>query len=209
MMDKQIIGGQITMTRAERQRLESLQRRRSRRKGGGSIAGDMVLMLLLACAAVLLYALIQMSVTGEAPELAGRQLYIVAGGSMKPAFGPGSLLAVRAAKPSALKVDDIIIFIDPENPPQPAVSRIAAVNSASELTFTICGDASTEAESAPVPERNILGKAEFAVPHAGHVLNFARTRTGLISILLVPALLIVIFEFCKLLRCAAALEKRR
>lgn len=207
-MDKQIFSEQITMTRSERQRLESLQRRRSRRPGGGSIAGDIILVILLACAAVLLYALIQMRVTGKAPELAGRQFYIVAGSGMEPAFGPGSLLAVKAVKPEDLTVDDVIIFTDPANPAQSSVSRIAAVNSAEGLTFTIRGDASGVDEPAPVPGESILGIGEFTIPYAGYILDFARTRSGLIYMLLVPALLIVIFEFGKLLRSAALLEKR-
>lgn len=197
------------MTRSERQRLESLRRRRSRRPGGLSIAGDIILVVLLACAAVLLYALIQMRVTGEAPELAGRQFYIVAGSGMEPAFGPGSLLAVTTVKPAALKIDDVIVFTDPGNPAQLDVSRIAAVNGAEGLTFTIRGDASGEGGDAPIPGESIIGKAEFTIPYAGYILGFARTRSGLISILLVPALFIVIFEFGKLLRSAALLEKRR
>lgn len=207
MMDRRIHSEQITMTRSERQRREALRRRRGRRPGGGSIAGDIILVILLACAAVLLYALIQMRVTGKAPELTGRQFYIIAGSGMEPAFGPGSLLAVKTVKPAGLEIDDVIIFTDSANPGQPAVSRIAAVNSAAGLTFTIRGDASIEEEPAPVPGENILGKAEFTVPHAGYILDFARTRAGLITIFLVPALLIVIFEFGKLLRYAALLEK--
>ena len=57
---------QITMTRAERQRLEAMQRRR-RKSGRETMAGKIILIFLLLIASVFVYALIESKITGDSP----------------------------------------------------------------------------------------------------------------------------------------------
>lgn len=200
--------GRITMTRAERQRREALQLRRGREASRWTIPGNILMIILLLCVSVVVYALIKSKVTGEAPELAGRHFYIVLSGSMEPAFSTGSLLAVQKVEAEDLKKGDVITFIDPADPARIVSHRIVAVNTAPEPTFTTRGDANNKDDPARVPEENVLGKGEFFIPHAGYILNFARTTTGLVSMVLIPALFIAIFEFRNLLRHVSALERR-
>lgn len=199
---------QIPITRSERQRRE-VERRRSHRKRYGSLPGDIILIALLAFAAVLLYALIQSKVTGRAPELAGRQLYIAVGDSMSPSFGPGSLLVARKVNPIDLKVGDIIIFVDPANPAQAANHRIQKIDATGGLTFITRGDANLRDDPMPVPKQNILGKYEFAIAHAGYIFKYFQTTTGLILMVLLPALLVIVFELHKLRRYLAEAGKMR
>lgn len=199
---------QISITRRERQKRQA-EDRRSRRKGYGFVPWDIILIILLAAVAVVLYALIQSKVTGKAPELAGRQFYIARDGSMRPTFGPGSLLAARAVEPPDLEVDDIIVFVDPENALQVLGHRIEKIDIAEGLVFTTRGDANLRDDPMPVPEEYILGKYEFSISYAGYILEFGRTAAGLIIMVLVPAFLVIVFELYKLRRHLAALRKKR
>ncbi len=205
MINKRISTGQITMTRAERQRREALQHRRIR-KAGAPVFGNIVLIVLLLCAAAMVYVLIKSKATGEALELAGRQLYIVLGSSMEPTVGPGSLLVVKAVDPADLEREDVITFIDPADPERVISSRIVEIDG---LSFITRGDANKMNDPGTVPAENILGKGECFVPYAGYILNFAQTATGLITMVLIPSLVIVLYEFINLLRYAAAMEKKR
>ncbi len=200
---------QITMTRAERQKREGMQRRRSRKKPRWFILGNIILITLLLCASVVVYAIIKSKITGEALQLAGRQFYTVLSSSMEPAFGPGSLLAVQDVKVEELQKSDVITFIDPSDSVRIISHRIVQVHTAAGLTFTTRGDANESDDPVPVPMENILGKGEFFIPYAGYIFNFARTTTGLVSMFLIPAVLIAIFEFFNLLRHVSALEKKR
>lgn len=199
---------QIPITRAERQERET-RRRRILKKACGPMLGDILLIMLLACAAVMLYALIQSKSSGKAPELAGRQFYIVQSETMQPVFGSGSLLAIKQVEPARLVKGDIITFIDPDNPSRTVSHRITAVNTDAGLTFTTRGDANPKNDPATVPAESIIGKGEFFIPYAGYLLGFVQTTVGLISVVLVPALLIIVFECRKLLRHAAAHKKER
>lgn len=206
MPDERISAGQITMTRAERQRREALQRRCGSKTSWKAVVGNIFLIILLVCAGVIVYTLIKSEVTGEVPELAGRQLYIVLGSSMEPTVSPGSLLVVKAVDPAALKREDMITFIDPANPSRVIGHRIVEID---ELNFITRGDANKMNDPEPVPAENILGKVEFFIPYAGYILNFAQTKTGLIVMVLIPVLLIVVYEFLNLLRYTVAMEKQR
>ncbi len=205
MFDHKNYVGQITMTRAQRQTREELQRRRSR-KSGNPVFGNIFLIVLLLCAAVMVYILIKSDATGEVPELAGRRLYIVLGSSMEPTVTPGSLLVVKAVDPVDLKREDVITFIDPADPERVISHRIVQLDG---LSFITRGDANNVNDPEPVPAENILGKVEYSIPYAGHILNFAQTTTGLITMVLVPSLVIVLNEFLNLLRYATAREKKR
>lgn len=205
MFDNRFQSSQVTMTRSERQKREALRRRRSR-IAREPVIGSLLLIILLFCAAVILNALIRSKVTGEVPELAGRQLYIVLSSSMEPTAGPGSLLVVKPTDPVELKKDDIIVFIDPADSLRVISHRITRVNA---LSFTTRGDANYTDDPQPVPAENILGKSEFVIPYAGYILNFAQTTTGLVTIVLIPSLLIIIFESRNLRYYLAVMKNKR
>lgn len=199
---------QVSITRAERQR-RAAQRYRKHKKTHGPGPGDIFLMVLLAAVAVMLYVLVESKISGKAPELAGRQFYIVQSSSMKPLLKPGSLLAVKQVEPAELKEKDIITFTDPDHPLQVVSHRIVAISDAEELTFTTRGDAAARDDPAAVPAESIIGKGTFFIPYAGYALGFIQTTVGLISAVLVPALLIIIFELRKLLRPGTAPKEER
>ena len=98
------------------------------------VLAKFVLIVLLLCAAAMVYVLIKSKATGEALELAGRQLYIVLGSSMEPTVGPGSLLVVKAVDPADLKREDVITFIDPADPERVISSRIVEIDGLSFIT---------------------------------------------------------------------------
>lgn len=197
---------QITMTRAERQRLEAMQWRR-RKSGRETMAGKIILIFLLLIASVFVYALIESKITGDSPQLAGRQFYIVVSGSMEPVIARGSLLVVKPVDPSELKREDVITFIDPADPVRVVSHRIMDVVAGG--SFITRGDANNTDDPKPVPAENILGKAEYAIPYAGYVLDFVQSTEGLIIAVLIPSLLIVVFEFRKLLQYVAMIEKEK
>jgi len=198
-------GSQITITRHERQRREALQRR-YRRASREPVIGSLLLIVLLLCAAVMLYALTRSKVTGEAPELAGWQLYVVLGSSMEPAIGPGSLLVVKPVDPAGLKKGDVIVFNDPTDPSRVISHRIMKVN---DLSFITRGDANYSDDLEPVLAENILGKSAYVIPYAGYILNFARTATGMVTVVLFPSLLIIILESRNLRHYLVMMKSKR
>ena len=66
--------------------------------------------------------------------------------------------------------------------------------------FITQGDANNVADMKLVKQEQILGKVIWNVPYAGYIANFARSKFGLILLILIPALLIIGDEVRKIFR---------
>jgi len=56
------------------------------------------------------------------------------------------------------------------------------------------GDANKDVDGWSVAQDNILGKVYFTIPYAGEVLAFAKSKIGIGSIIIFPAILVIIIE---------------
>jgi len=168
-------------------------------------AGVMLLM------AVLVFFLLQSRLAGGTPAVAGYQMYIVEGGSMSPAFGLGSIVLVRPLAPAAVQAGDIITYRDPD--PERAdtivTHRVMEVLPTEPPSFITRGDANDADDPLPLSGGNLIGRVYYSVPYIGYLFSFVRTRTGILLLVIVPALLIIGSELRKLFGYAQALEKEK
>lgn len=115
------------------------------------------------------------------PRLFGASAYVVTSGSMLPTFGPGAVLVTKPVDARELARNDIVTFVDGSG--GLTTHRVAGVEvsfEAGETSTTIStkGDANEEADPMPLDPRNIVGKAEFAVPHLGYLVSWIKTPAG-------------------------------
>lgn len=175
------------------------------------LAGRVIFACLLLLMAALVFLLLQSRLSGGAPAVAGHQLYIVEGGSMSPTFEAGSIILVQPLSPSEVQAGDIITYRDPDPEKANLVTthRVVAVSQAEPLLFTTRGDANDADDPLPVPAGNLIGRVSTSVPYLGYLFSFVRTRTGILLMIIVPALLIIASELRKLFSYAQALEKEK
>lgn len=125
-------------------------------------------------------------------RLFGVQVYGVQSGSMEPAYPVGSLIYVKDADVSELRVNDVITFS--MSPGVIATHRIVQIvpdeNNPSIVRFRTKGDANREVDSALADETNIIGKAMFAIPKLGYVAQFIQGSPGIYVAILVCGLMI-------------------
>ncbi|MCL4360185.1 signal peptidase I [Patescibacteria group bacterium] len=120
------------------------------------------------------------------------KLYVVLTGSMEPAIQTGSLVAVRPEK--TYRKGDIITFKSQNQPTQMLSHRIYEVRTTSPPTFITKGDANSAPDLPQVPQSQVAGKVILALPYAGYPVHFAKTREGLIILIIIPAVIIVYNE---------------
>lgn len=113
-------------------------------------------------------------------------LKMVLSGSMNPAIKTGSIVAVKPV--SSYSVGDVITFKKGQGEKNILTHRIIGQT---EQGFITQGDANNVVDTNPVKEEAILGKVILTVPYAAHAVNFARSKFGLILLILTPALLII------------------
>ena len=175
-----------------------------------NIAGSVLFTLLLLMMCFLVFFLVQSRITGGEPSLAGYRLYIVLSDSMAPAFKAGSMVMVRPVEPESLKAGDIITFHDPAGGATSITHRIADVHAGDEPSFTTRGDANNRDDAEPVPAGKVIGKVVGgAVPYAGYLMHWSRSKTGLLALVIVPGLLVIVLELRNLFRYISELEGQK
>ena len=174
-----------------------------------TVLANTLFILALVFMAVLVFSLLQSRVTGSPPTIAGHHLYVVLSGSMSPAFEAGGLVVVRPAEAEEIVVGDIITYWEPGEGAKLTTHRVVEVEDENGLQFITKGDANEVVDQEPVPAENLVGKVVFAIPYAGYVADFAQSPQGLVTLVIIPGILIIVFEARNLLRYAAELEREK
>lgn len=121
------------------------------------------------------------------------EVKIVKSGSMEPAIPTGALVVIRPVK--EYSVGDVITFGRDTKREIPTTHRVVEKSESGQLAiFRTKGDANQDADPNPVLASEVIGKVLFSVPNAGFVIDFARTRAGFLSMVAIPAGLVILDE---------------
>jgi signal peptidase len=110
-------------------------------------------------------------------------------GSMVPAIGVGSVVAIKPVNPDNLEVGDIICYRFSET--TSVTHRIIEVN---DEGFITKGDANEDPDQLAVKKEDVIGKVVFTLPLIGYLSSFTRTAVGYICLVVTPAVLLIGFE---------------
>ncbi len=126
------------------------------------------------------------------------KLFVVQTGSMEPTIKTGSLVAIRPSED--YQEENIITYkVSPEadvkNPNLTITHRIVEIEETDEEVFyTTKGDANQSPDMDPVSKDLVLGKVIFTIPYLGYPVGFAKTQTGFILLIVIPATMIIYSE---------------
>lgn len=146
----------------------------------------------------------------------GLNFFAVTSGSMEPTIPVGSLIYAGKYKLGELKKGNIITF-KVKNPETGKVSvathRIEEVLREEEVKeledgkekklikydFVTKGDANNTADARAVPSGNIIGLYQWHIAKVGYVTSFAQTGKGFLLLVILPASILIIWEFVSLI----------
>jgi len=74
------------------------------------------------------------------------------------------------------------------------------------LAFHTQGDANNTEDTWVVPADTIVGRGSFSIPYLGYVSSFVRSKTGFVTLVIVPALLVIMLEVSSI---AKTIRERR
>ncbi len=139
----------------------------------------------------------------------GNQALIVRSGSMSPTIDAGSIVVVRPSLKFVSPVvntpkyanGDIISFRSENNSNTIVTHRVVGVKADKNgVIYKTKGDANEEVDSFVVSEKNVLGKAYFSLPYAGHILAFAKSDIGFPLLIILPAVLVIFLELFNIIK---------
>lgn len=164
------------------------------------IIGNISFGIILVVMMVLVFSLGKSKISGKAPTVAGFHMYIVLSGSMNPAFDTGSLVIVKPTPPEKVKEGDIITFKGAGDSQGLTSHRVVAVNDTPQgLTYTTKGDANEVLDPVPIESNKLIGTIILAIPYLGYMMDFMRTKQGILIFVLLPAVLLILYELIKLI----------
>ncbi len=150
-------------------------------KLAGKLAGVLALLSVLSLLSLLL-------VTMAAPRLLGYQSYVIYGSSMEPTIKLGSLVVAKPVATEELEVGDIIVFRSDGNGTTVTHRIVAIRDEDGRRFFETKGDASNGTDPIEVGLENGARKMVYHLPYLGYFTHFANSITGIILLVILPAI---------------------
>src|SRR3989344_1215897 len=131
--------------------------------------------------------------------IGGNKALIVRSGSMQPAISVGDLVTVKPQQ--TYQAGDVIAFKDSIKPSIIVTHRIVGTETKDgKLFYQTKGDANEEADFNLVPAQNVVGSAWAGIKGAGRIFAFTKTKTGLFTVVAIPAALVILFEISNIIK---------
>lgn len=149
----------------------------------GSAVYTAIILMLLCIGALL--AVSGIKLPGNA------RLFVVQSGSMEPAVHIGSVVVTQAQR-TYTKGDIITVRDSARTTVTHRITEIRVVGNQSY--YTTKGDANKSADTDVRLGENVIGKTMVTIPYLGFVLNFAKTKNGLLFLVIFPSLILMYNE---------------
>ncbi len=128
----------------------------------------------------------------------GRPLTVMSG-SMTPTIRTGDVVIAMPIAPLDVRPGDIVSFNDPSRGGKLVTHRVRHMRRhGARVDFITRGDANTGVEKWSVNADHRISRTVLRLPKLGRPLVFARTRTGLLLLVLVPMLLLGTLEIASI-----------
>lgn len=120
---------------------------------------------------------------------------VVLSGSMAPTFDTGSVVAVKPVTFEQIKQGDIITFKELDG--RTVTHRVVEINEGKLITK---GDANGGMDSTPVTKDRVIGQVDYWVPLVGYLVEFIKSKAGMLIFLGVPGLYLIVSQIWKLIK---------
>jgi signal peptidase I len=128
----------------------------------------------------------------------GRPLTVMSG-SMEPTIHTGDVVISLQIAPLDARPGDIVSFNDPNRGGVLVTHRVRSMRrKGNKVDFVTKGDANNAVERWTVATDKRIGRTVVRLPRLGKAMVFARTRNGLLVLVLVPVALLGILEIASI-----------
>jgi len=160
--------------------------------------------LLRVMGAIVVVCVVAVFVVFAVPQTVGADhSYVVLSSSMAPAMDAGDAVFVEEVSPERIAQGDVITFEPPADHGEYGTDRVThrvveIVERDDGPYFRTQGDANEEPDQALVPADNVVGRVSIHVPELGHAVLFAGSKAGIVTLVVLPAVLLGLDELYKL-----------
>lgn len=135
------------------------------------------------------------------PNLLGYRSTTVLTGSMRPTLTPGDMSLGKWIRADQAQPGDIVTFKSTERGGKLVTHRVVSAQTVNgKVNVVTKGDANDTVERWSVPADGRVSRVAVDIPKAGYAANWISGPRGKIMFLMIPALLLCIFELVRIWR---------
>jgi signal peptidase I len=135
------------------------------------------------------------------PYAVGHRSFTVMSGSMEPTIDTGDVVVVRSIAPLEANVGDVLTFRDPTDGSRLVTHRLRKARARGKTAVMVTkGDANNTPERWAIPIDGNVGQVQYRIPYIGHAVASIRGRGPGFFLLLLPVLLLGVYELVRLWR---------
>lgn len=156
------------------------------------------------CGSILVWATLGFAATMllaiTLPNLLGYRSLTVLSGSMEPTLMTGDMVVSKWMRPDQIQVGDIVTFQSAESH-KLITHRVRSVKmNGDRVDIVTKGDANDTVERWQTPSNGRVSRVEYDLPKVGYLTNSVGTTKGRLLIVVLPAILLALYELVKLWR---------
>jgi signal peptidase len=110
-------------------------------------------------------------------------------GNMEPSIPLGGLVLIKPTNPEMVQIGDIICFNFSES--TLIIQRVVNITSEGIATKAAANE---DKDLKIVDSQDIIGEVVLVIPFLGHIVTFAQTTTGFFLFLIIPIILVTVYE---------------
>ena len=139
-------------------------------------------------------------------------LYTIISPSMTPDIAVYDVVFVAKIDPEDIEINDVISYYSTNSffGSTPITHRVVEKHETSNgYVFRTKGDANPVMDSEVIDQSQVIGKVRFVIPQLGRVQFFLASKFGWFTVILIPAVGVIIYDIMKLLKLIKVRNKMR
>ena len=174
--------------------------RKQVKKTLNTVSAVLVWILVVVTVGIMIFTLVSVNTLDQASRsLFGYKFFIVRSDSMSATdFKSGDIIFVKFVDPNILKAGDVIAFTsqNSDNFGETVTHKIREISTGDygEPVFITYGTTTNINDEVPVTYPYVLGKYVGKIPNLGSFFQFLKTTPGYILCILVPFLLLILYQ---------------
>jgi len=129
---------------------------------------------------------------------------------MEPNINVYDVVVTKRVDTNTINEGDIITYVSTSSLGEGLTIThrvISKIITDDDVKFRTKGDNNNVADSALVSSENVLGKVIFKIPYLGHLQFLLQSKSGWIFLLLIPAMIVVLYDVIKVIRLSNVKQK--
>ena len=148
----------------------------------------------------ILFIIIIMPLMGVIVPTGSIHFMTISGVSMEPTISESDIIIVTPVDTSQLAVGDIISYRHLFENAQRSATITHRIVGMADGGYRTKGDSHAQADEYTVAPEDVVGIMQFKIPYLGMLVHFADTASGLVILVLAPAMLIIGTEVHKIMK---------